>query len=424
MEQGMIETDFFSDPSIIRDSRPYFDALRAKGPIAREPFHDTLVVTGYNEALEILVNKEGVFSNACSILGPIPGLPFEPHGPDISAELDAHRGEMPWSDHLVCFDGKKHAENRMLLGSLLTYKRLKQNEEYLHGLADKLIDGFIGNGRCDVVPEFAHATTVYAISDLMGIPMEDRALLLEQIGAPPSQLAGDAPLKVGSDPLAAMKPLFDSYLLDRQANPRGDLMSELVHSKFKDGSTPDFDMLSNLARFLFGAGQDTTSRLIAMAVLVLGERPDLQERLCSEPERIPDFIEETLRYDGPVKVAYRLATRDTKIGDVDIAAGTILTVAYSAASNDPEKFASPESFDIDRQGLRDHMGFGKGPHGCLGAPLGRMESRIAIEHLLKRVRNIRISEEHHGPIESREYRFEPTYTFRSLSDLHITFDPA
>jgi cytochrome P450 len=376
------------------------------------------------KALKILVNKDGVFSNACSILGPMPGLPFEPHGPDISAELDAHRAEMPWSDHLVCFDGKKHAEHRMLLGSLLTYKRLKQNEEYLHGLAGKLIDEFIGNGRCNVVPEFAHATTVYAISDLMGIPMQDRAVLLEQIGAPPSQLAGDAPLKVGPDPLVAMKPLFDSYLQARQENPTGDLMSELVHAKFKDGSSPDFDMLSNLARFLFGAGQDTTSRLIAMAVLVLAERSDLQERLRTEPERIPDFIEETLRFDGPVKVAYRLATADTKVGDVEIPAGTILTVAYSAASNDPAKFAAPESFDIDRQGLRDHMGFGKGPHGCLGAPLGRMESRIAIEHLIKRVRNIRLSEEHHGPADAREFRFEPTYTFRSLSDLYIEFDPA
>jgi cytochrome P450 len=420
----MVETDFFSDPSIIRDSRSYFEAMRAQGPIVREQYHDTLVVTGYDEALEILVNKEGVFSNACSILGPIPGLPFEPQGPDITAELEAHRSEMPWSDHLVCFDGKKHAEHRMLLGSLLTYKRLKQNEDYLHGLADKLIDGFIAEGRCNVVPEFAHATTVYAISDLMGIPMEDRALLLEQIGAPPSQLAGDAPLKVGSDPLAAMKPLFDKYLHERQANPTGDLMSELVQSRFKDGSSPDFDTLSNLARFLFGAGQDTTSRLIAMAVLVLGERPDLQQRLRAEPDRIPDFIEETLRYDGPVKVAYRLATADTEVGDVEIPAGTILTVAYSAANMDPAKFASPESFDIDRQGLRDHMGFSKGPHGCLGAPLGRMESRIAIEHLLGRVRNIRISEEHHGPAAEREYRFEPTYTFRSLSDLYIEFDPA
>jgi cytochrome P450 len=424
VELKPVDIDFYSDPSVIADSRKYFDDMRAKGPIVRENHHNTLMVTGYDEALEILVNKDGIFSNACSILGPLPGLPFVPEGPDITAQLDAHRSEMPWSDHLVCFDGKKHMEHRMLLGSLLTYKRLKQNEEYLHGLANRLIDGFIGNGACNVVPEFAHATTVYAISDLMGIPMEDRALLLEQIGAPPSQVAGDAPLKVGPDPLVAMKPLFDKYLRERQENPRGDLMSELVHARLKDGSAPDFDMLSNLARFLFGAGQDTTSRLIAMAVLVLGERPDLQERLRGEPARIPDFIEEVLRFDGPVKVAYRVALVDTRIGEVDVPAGTILTVSYAGASNDPEKFASPESFDIDRPALRDHMGFGKGPHGCLGAPLGRMESRIAVEHLLARVRNIRIAEEHHGPPGARTYRFEPTYTFRSLSDLFIEFDPA
>lgn len=419
-----MDTDFYSDAAIIADSRKYFDEMRSRGAIVKEPFQNTLIVTGYDEALEILVNKDGIFSNACSIVGPIGGLPFEPHGPDIRDELEANRATMPWSDHLVCFDGKKHAEHRMLLGSLLTFKRLKQNEEYLHGLSDMLIDRFIARGECNIVPEFGHATTVYAISDLMGIPMEDRAILLEQIGAPPSQVGGDAPLKVGADPLVGMKPLFDKYLRERETEPRGDLMSELVQAKFKDGSRPDFDTLSNLARFLFGAGQDTTSRLIAMAVLVLGERPDLQERLRNEPERIPDFIEEVLRYDGPVKVAYRLAVIDAKVGELDIAAGTILTVCYAGASNDPEKFADPANFDIDRPSLRDHMGFGKGPHGCLGAPLGRMESRIAIEHLLNRVRNIRISTEHHGPAGARTYRFEPTYTFRSLADLYIEFDPA
>ena len=420
----MVQTDFYSDPAIIADSRSYFDKMRAIGPIVREPVHNTLIVTGYDEVMEVLVNKDGIFSNACSILGPLPGLPFTPDGSDINVQLDACRSTLPWSDHLVCFDGKKHAEHRMLLGSLLTYKRLKQNEEYLHGLSEMLIDGFIGKGSCNVVPEFAHATTVYAISDLMGIPMEDRALLLGQIGAPPSQVAGDAPMKVGPDPLVGMKPLFDAYLRERQDNPRGDLMTELVQAKFKDGSSPDFDMLSNLARFLFGAGQDTTSRLIAMAVLVLGERPELQGRLRAEPEKIPDFIEEVLRFDGPVKVAYRLATVDTRVSDIDVPAGTILVVAYSAASNDPAKFTDPASFDIDRPGLRDHLGFSKGPHGCLGAPLGRMESRIAIKHLLARVRNIRISEEQHGRAGSRNYSFEPTYTFRSLADLHIEFDPA
>ncbi len=416
--------DFFSDLDVIADSRSYFDLMRSTAPVMREPYHNTLMVTGFAEVLEILNDKSGTFSNACSVVGPMPGLPFEAAPHDIREQLESHRGTMPWADHLVCMDGQRHFEHRMLVGSLLTYKRLKQNEDYLNSLVDRLIDGFIAKGKCAVVPEYAHATTVYAISDLMGIPEGDRAELLELIGAPPSQIDGDAAHKVGPDPLIFMKPRFDQYLRERLDSPRGDLMSELVQMKFKDGSSPDFDALSNLARFVFGAGQDTTSRLIAMAILILGEDPALQQRLQREPERIPDFIEEVLRYDAPVKVAYRLAVVDTRVGDVEVPAGTLLTICYNAASNDPAHFEHPEKFDIDRPHVRDHMGFGRGVHGCLGAPLGRMESRIAIERLLARLKDIRISEEHHGPPGARRYRFEPTYTFRSLAELDIEFAPA
>lgn len=419
-----MEPDFFSDPSIIANPRGYFDLMRGRCPVAREAHHGTVMVTGFDEALQVLTDKEGVFSNACSVVGPIPGLPFEPQGPDIREQLDAHRHELPWAEHLVCFDGKKHADHRALLGSLLTYKRLKQNEDYLKALADRLIDGFIGKGQCNLVPEYAHATTTYAISDLMGIPEGDRAELLELIGAPPSQLDGDAVHKVGPDPLIFMKERFDQYLRDRLESPREDLMSELVHARFKDGSSPDFDAVSGLARFLFGAGQDTTSRLIAMGVLIVGDDADLQQRLRREPERIGDFVEEVLRYDAPVKVSYRLALEDTRIGEAEVPAGTIVTVGLMAASNDPRHFDNPEKFDIDRPGVRDHMGFSRGSHGCLGAPLGRMEARIAIERLLARTSDIRIAEKYHGPAGVRSYRFEPTYTFRSLSDLHIEFDPA
>ncbi|HEX7930352.1 MAG TPA: cytochrome P450, partial [Sphingomicrobium sp.] len=206
--------DFFSDPGIIADSRSYFDLMRSRGPIQREDFQGTLMITGFAEALEILNDKTGVFSNACSIVGPIPGLPFKPQGSDIREQVDAYRADLPWADHLVCMDGKRHHEHRMLLGSLLTFKRLKQNEEYLHGLADRLIDRFVDKGQCAVVPEYAHATTIYAISDLMGIPEGDRAELLDLIGAPPSQVDGDAVHKVGPDPLIFMKPRFDEYLRD------------------------------------------------------------------------------------------------------------------------------------------------------------------------------------------------------------------
>ena len=201
-------------------------------------------------------------------------------------------------------------------------------------------------------------------------------------------------------------------------------MSELAHARLKDGSKPDFEMISGLARFLFGAGQDTTSRLIAMAILILGENPELQQRLRNEPERVGDFIEEVLRYEAPVKVVYRLALTDTTIGGVEVPAGTIVTVSLTGANTDPAHFPDAEKFDIDRPQLRDHMSFSRGAHTCLGAPLGRMEARIAIERLLVRTSDIRVSAEHHGAPGARRYHFEPTYTFRSLSDLHIAFTPA
>jgi len=418
------EPDFYSDPEVIVHPKPYFDKLRAKCPVAREPYYNTMMVTGYDAAMDVLTRKDGTFSSLTSVVGPKPGLPFEPEGDDITEQVEAHRYEFPWSEHIVCFDGEQHAKVRALMGSLLTYKRLKANEDYLYGLANKLIDGFIGKGRCNVVPDYAHATTTYAICDILGIPEEHRAELLELIGPPPSQLEGDAMHKVGGDPLVFLKDRFDEYIRERRENPCGDLLSDLANARFKDGSVPDPDLLSHLARFTYGAGQDTTSRLIAMGILILAENPDLQARLRANPDQIGDFVEEVLRFDAPVKCAYRLALKNTEVAGVEVPAGTILNIVLMAASSDPAHFDHAGQFDMDRPGNRDHMGFSKGAHACLGAPLGRLESRVCIERILARTSDIRISEEHHGPPGNRSYRFEPTYSFRSLADLHIEFDPA
>jgi cytochrome P450 len=416
--------DFFTDPEVIQDPRSYFDRLRSRSPVTWEPYHGSLMVTGFDEAMEVLNNTDGVFSAAVTVLGPIPPLPFKPEGRDIRGQLEAVRDELPWSAHLNAFDGKKHADYRGLLGALLTYKRLQANENYLKGLVDRLIDGVIAQGRCDAANDFAHAVATYAISDLLGVPEGDRAALVELLGVPPSQIEGEAVHRVGRDPLIFLKERFDGYLHERQARPGTDLMSELVQSRLKDGSEPDFDVLSDLARFAFGAGQDTTSRLVAQAIRILGEDRPLQQRLRAEPDRIPDFLEEVLRYDPPVKVVYRLAVVDTRIAGVDVPAGTVVTICLSAGNNDPRHFENPARFDIERANSRDHMAFSRGPHFCLGAPLGRLEARVAIERLLARLADIRISEERHGPPEARRFRYEPTYSFRSLSDLHIEFTPA
>jgi cytochrome P450 len=418
------EPDFYTDLKIINDPKPYFDLMRAKAPVVKENHHGSVMVTGWDEVMEVFTRRDDSFSAIGGVVGPMVPLPFEPKGDDIRPELDAHRDQMPWAAHLVTMDGKRHNDHRMLLANLLTFKRLKQNEAYLNTLTDGLIDLFIGKGGCNLVTEYAHATSTYAISDIMGIPEADRAKLLDLLGVPPSQIDGDAAHRVGPDPLIFLKEQFDGYFRERMANPGTDLMSDMAKSRFKDGSAPDLDALSLLARFLFGAGQDTTSRLIAMAVRMIGDDAKLQKRLRSEPARIPDFLEEVLRFDGPVKIAYRLAQTSTKLGGVDLPAGTVVALSLTGASNDPRHFEKPEEFNIDRPNLRDHMGFSKGAHACIGAPLARLEAKVAIERMLARTKDIRISEKHHGPPNARHYNFEPTYSFRSLADLYIEFTPA
>jgi cytochrome P450 len=416
------EADFYSDPAVIADPRGWFATKRAEAPVAREPFHNSVIVSGYAEANEVLTRKDEVLSAAVAVIGPIPPLPFEPEGDDIRAQIAAHRDSMPWSAHLTTFDGAFHSQYRALLASLLTYKRIKQNEDYLYALADSFIDRFVEKGRCNIVPDFAHAVTTYAISDLLGIPVGHRAELLELIGAPPSQIDGDAPHKVGPDPLVFMQPRFDSYFAERFANPGGsDLMSEMTRFTLPDGTAPPREMLSLLARFLFGAGQDTTSRLIAMAVQRLAEDAALQSRLRADPARIADFLEEVLRIDPPVKTVFRLVQQSAAIADVAMPAGTVVMVGLTGANNDPAKFPDPDHFDIDRPALRDHMAFSRGAHACIGAPLARMEARVAIERLLVRTNHVAIDDTMHGPAEARRWRYEPTYGFRNLADLHVVF---
>jgi cytochrome P450 len=417
------ESDFYTDPKVIQDARGYFAETRAKCPVHKEPYHGSVMITGFDEAMEVLGRHDDGLSSAPTTMGPM-GMPFPPGGDDVTAQFEAHKAEIPWSAHLTAMDGEKHAAHRALLQALLTYKRLHANEQYLRGLADRVIDGFIARGECNAATEYAHAVATYAISDLMGIPEGDRAELVELLGVPPSHIDGEATHRVGADPLIFLKERFDGYLRQRQASPGSDLMSELLHSKFKDGSAPDLDAVSLLARFLFGAGQDTTSRLVAMAIRILAENPDLQARVRADPERVPDFLEEVLRYDPPVKVTYRLALKRTQVAGVDVPAGTVMTIGLTGANNDPRHFPDPDKFDIDRPNVRDHMAFSRGAHFCLGAPLARLESKVAIERILARLADIRLSEAHHGPPGARRFRFEPTFSFRSLSDLHVQFTPA
>jgi cytochrome P450 len=179
-----------------------------------------------------------------------------------------------------------------------------------------------------------------------------------------------------------------------------------------------------IATFLFAAGQDTTARLLSAALQVLGDRADLQHQLRAERDRIPNFVEEALRIESPVKSDFRLARVSTTLAGVDIPAGTTVMVLNGATNRDPRRFEHPEEFRAGRVNARTHIAFGHGVHTCPGAPLARVEARVSLERLLDRMADIRISETEHGPVDARRYQHEPTFILRGLRSLHLEFTPA
>ncbi len=414
--------DFFRDQSVVGDPYPYYDFLRHQCPVHRESHHDVMMVTGYEEALAVY-HDPGLFSSCNSVTGPFPGFPVPLEGDDVSDLIERHRDKLPMSDQVITFDPPKHTDHRGLLMKLLTPARLKENEAFMWDYADRQIDEFIDNGGCEFISEFASPFAMLVIADLLGVPKEDHALFRKNLNRT-TGLGSTGDETLAHSPLEFLYSQFAMYVEDRRREPRHDVLSGLAAATFKDGSVPEVIDVVRVAANVFAAGQETTVRLLAASLQYLGDHPDLQRRLRSERHRIPNFVEEMLRYEGPVKGDFRLARRAVTVGGVEVPTGTTVMVLNAAANRDPRKFEHPEVFDPDRENARHHIAFGHGVHVCPGAPLARTEGRVCLEKLLDRMADIRISEAAHGPADARRYSYVPTYILRGLTRLHLEFTPA
>ena len=418
--------DFFSDESLVEDPYPYFDELRETCPVLQLPHFGVVAVSGYDAANEVYRDIE-TFSSCNSVVGPFAAFPVPLEGDDISEIVHRYRDQLPMNEHMVTMDPPAHTRERALLMKLITPKRLKENEAFIWRLADQQLDEFIATGRCEFIREYAQPFALLVIADLLGVPQEDHQRVREGFGlsvTPGAVGAGDQQGGGELNALSWLDDLFIRFVEDRRGQPRGDVLTELALATYPDGSTPDVTAVVRSATFLFAAGQETTARLLAAALKYLAEHPELQDDLRTHRERLPAFVEEILRVESPVKADFRLALRNTSLGGVDIAAGTPVMLLNGAANRDPQQFECPAEVRLDRSNLRTHIAFGRGAHSCPGGPLARVEGRIALERILDRTRNIRVSEEHHGPATARRFAYEPTWILRGLSRLHLDFTPA
>jgi len=417
--------DFFRDDGLVADPYPYFEALREQCPVRREPHHGVMMVTGYDEAVQVFHDAK-TFSSCVSVTGPFPGFPVPLEGDDVSELIERHRDELPMCDQLPTLDPPVHTDHRALLMRLITPKRLKENEASMWRLADGLLETFLARGEGEFVSGFAGPFTLLVIADLLGVPEEDQQEFAQALEQRPRQdaLGSTSEDTLTHSPLEFLYGKFTAYIEDRRREPRGDVLTGLATAKFPDGSTPDVADVVRIAANLFSAGQETTVRLLSSALMVIAERPGIQRQLRDQRDLIPNFIEEALRMESPVKGDFRLARVPVTVGEVDIPAGTTVMVLNGAANRDPRRFDDPATFDPARANARHHLAFGRGIHTCPGAPLARAEARVAIERILDRTADIRISERVHGPAGARRYRYLPTFILRGVTRLNLEFTRA
>ncbi|MGQ0718259.1 MAG: cytochrome P450 family protein [Pseudonocardiales bacterium] len=372
----------------------------ATGPVHRivlptgEP---AWLITGYDEARTALhdprlVKSEATMANIGRDLLP----------PPVFAAI---------SHHMLNNNPPDHTRLRRLVTAAFTRRRVEQLAPRIQQITDELLDAIAGAEQVDLIDSFAYPMPLTVICELLGVPTDRRTEFRDWTSI---MVTG---VLAGPDTYLAATTAMVSYLRElidaKRATPADDLLSALV--AVRDGADRlTEDELTSMAFLLLVAGHETTVNLIGNGVLALLTHPEQLALLRAHPDRLPTAIEELLRYDGPLQVAtFRLTTEPVDIGAVTIPAGEIVMSGLLAANRDPACTTQPDTLDVTRTD-NPHLAFGHGIHHCLGAPLARMEGRIALGTLLDRFPRLRLA------VPAEQLTWKPSILMNSLTALPVT----
>jgi cytochrome P450 len=320
----------------------------------------------------------------------------------------------PTDGSLIGLDPPEHTAHRAIVNRGFTPRRMGELEPRIRKLADELVAGFETRGECDLVKAFTNPLPVAVIAELLGLDPARRDDFKRWSTA---LIIGST--QVGATPQFELFREFRQYMSavaqERDRNPGEDLISLLVHAQAEEGVL-DPEQVVGFASLLLAAGSETTTNLIGNALLALQADPEQAALVRADLGRIPQLLEETLRYDSPIQLLMRVTERATELGGVELPEGSLVLVLLGAANRDGEAFDQPDRFDIERN-AQGHLAFGLGNHFCLGASLARLEARIALETLLTRCPDLRIAAQ--GRVERHG-----SFLVRGPVALPVRFRPA
>ena len=390
------------DPAIRADPYPLFARIRERGPLVM-PETNMVVLSAYSDCDEVLRHPDACSDSMKSSV--------------VQRYLES--GAMPPRGNTPGFlflDPPDHTRLRKLAQQAFSPRVVRSLEPEIASMVDGLLDGIAGAGSADLIAGLAYPLPVAVICRMLGVPVADEpqfssaAALVAQALDPIMSITGvaDPAAQARLDAGAWLRGYLGELVEARRADPQEDMISALIAAE-EDGDQLTADEIVATCNLLLIAGHETTVNLIANAALRMLRQPELWAALSADPDLAPALIEETLRFDPPVQLVMRIAGADMRIAERDIAQGDSMLLLVAAAHRDPAMYEQPDEFRLDREGLR-HLAFGHGPHFCLGAPLARLEARLALTRLTARFPGAALRAE---PV------YKPNVTLRGLASLSV-----
>lgn len=353
------------DPAVRADPYPVLARLREARVV--EPVPGTFVVSRYADVRALLRDRR------------------------VASDLRKSTAGAPFKDApeptFLTLDPPEHTRVRTVVVREFRPNMVERLRAHVQEIVDGLLDAATGTGTLEVVGDLAYPLPVTVICELLGVPRADEPRFQRWSALMARSLDGATLTPEQRDEMVTGAGELRAYMAElvaaRRTEPQDDYVSLLVHARDGGVALTDGEICATLSVLLVG-GHETTVNLIANATLQLLRRPELWERVRADPALVPGVVEETLRHDPPVHFRHRTCTEDLDVGGTRIPAGATILLMLGATGRDPEHFPDPDRFDPGRGG-HDHLGFGGGPHFCVGVGLARMEAQLAIRALTQRL---------------------------------------
>lgn len=377
-------------------------ALRATHPVSPLLFpdgHEGWLITGYEAVRQALADTR--FSSRQDI-GPL-HMPFPTPGMPPATEPSPQEPGL-----FISMDPPDHTRLRRKLTGAFTVRRMKALEEGVTEIVERQLDHLAGlTPPVDLVREFALPVPSLVICEMLGVPYADRDTFQTNSSR---FMERDIALEDKMAAYTALSTYLAQLVADKRAEPADDLLSDLARDE-----DLGLEELTGMAFLLLLAGHETTANMLALGTFALLEHPDQLEALRSAPERVPDAVEELLRYLTVVDIFFRYAVEDIEFHGETIRAGSTVVLSLLAGNHDPERYADADSLDVHRN-ARGHLAFGHGVHQCLGQQLARIEMRAGFEGLLHRFPGLRLA------VPAREVRLRTDMNIYGVHALPVTWE--